>query len=263
MREIPVLLYHNVGHYPESMMEDGILPETLEFQMEYFSKNEWNVVTLERAINHLTGSEKLPLKSVALTFNGGYHDAITNVYPILKKYCFPATFFIPPETIGGTRQLFGQTISCMSLAEIREIADHGMGIGLLANGGYSIRNENYNENAIRKNVIAAVKTMRGEMALQIDYCAFKEGVPRPPLWHFLQQQGFRAVFTQCPTNRRTWIDGIGRIQIDDDDQNIFFTKISKIYLFFKDRRTWKYIRKYKIDKVAHHISEAWNRIKSG
>jgi len=81
------------------------------------------------------------------------------------------------------------------------------------------------------------------------------------LWEFLQAQGFSAVFTQCPTNRRASVDGIGRIQVDDDDPNIFLTKISKTYLFFKDKRSWKYIRKYRIDKVVHRISETLNRVR--
>ena len=261
MREIPVLLYHNIGHYPKTMMEDGILPETFEFQMKFFSENEWNIVTLEQAISHLTGSKKLPSNSLALTFNGGYKDAFTNVFPILKKYHLNATFFIPPETIGGTRLINGEAINCMDLEDLKKLQGNGMKIGLLAHGGWSIRNENYNEEAIKKSVTAGVEKLHNEMAFPIEYCAFKEGVPKPPLWAFLKKQGFRAVFTQCPTNRKTWIDGIGRIQIDDDDQNIFYTKISKTYLFFKDRRTWKYIRKYKIDRVAHHISETWNRVK--
>jgi len=261
MREIPVLLYHNIGYYPEKMMEDGVLPETLEFQMKFFSENNWNIVSLAQAVDHLTGVQKLPPRSLALTFNGGYRDVMDHVFPVLKKYHLHATFFIPPETIGGTRQLYGETIDCMCLDEIRELRDGGMEIGLLAYNGGSIRNENYNEPAIRDSITAELKTMREELGLDITYCAFKEGVPQPPLWRYLKRKGFKAVFTQCPTNRRAWIDGIGRIQIDDDDQNIFFTKISKTYLFFKDKRTWKFLRKYKIDRVAHHISETWNRIK--
>jgi len=52
-----------------------------------------------------------------------------------------------------------------------------------------------------------------------------------------------------------------KIQIDDDDHNILLTKISKAYLFFKDKRSWKYIRKYKVDNLAHRISETLARIK--
>ena len=92
-------------------------------------------------------------------------------------------------------------------------------------------------------------------------CGFKEGVPKRPLWKFIQKQGFEAVFTQCPTRCGVSNQGIGRIQIDDDDHNIFLTKISTTYLFFKDKTIWKYLRKYKLDRVAHFISDTWNWIK--
>ncbi|MBW2206204.1 MAG: hypothetical protein JRG79_04780, partial [Deltaproteobacteria bacterium] len=49
--------------------------------------------------------------------------------------------------------------------------------------------------------------------------------------------------------------------MDDDDFNIFLTKVSRTYLFFKDKRSWKYIRTYKLDRVAHRLSETLDRIR--
>ena len=109
MREIPVLLYHNVGDYSVEMMEDGISPQAFARQMQYLSSNWYQIVNLDGSVDHLAG--------------------------------------------------------------------------------------------------------------------------------------------------------IGCIQIDDDDHNIFLTKISKLYLFFKDKRSWQYIRQYKIDRLAHRISETLDRIK--
>lgn len=261
MREIPVLMYNNIGNYPENMMEDGILPETFDAQIKYLSESQWNIVKLEQAVDHLTGNIKLPDKSLALTIDGGYYDAFQNVFPTLMKYGLKATFFIPPETIGGERKISGEPIKCMGVKEIKELVSSGMEIGLLANNGVHIRNENYNEDAIKKNVLEELELVHEKLGVDVAYCAFKEGVPGSELWSFLKNNGLKAVFTQCPTNQRAERYGIGRIQIDDDDQNIFFTKISKTYLFFKDKRSWKYLRKYKIDRVAHHISETWNKIK--
>lgn len=95
----------------------------------------------------------------------------------------------------------------------------------------------------------------------VRFCAFKEGVPNESLWGHLSSLGFRAVFTQCPTYQKPTVHGIGRIQIDDDDHNIFLTKISKTYLFFKDKRSWDYIRKFRLDRVGHHISENINFVR--
>jgi hypothetical protein len=39
------------------------------------------------------------------------------------------------------------------------------------------------------------------------------------------------------------------------------TKISRTYLFFKDKRSWKYIRRYGFDRAAHRISETMDRLR--
>ncbi|MBU4462478.1 MAG: hypothetical protein KKB05_00840, partial [Proteobacteria bacterium] len=70
IKEAPVLLYHNVGNYPEPMMEDGILPETFRQQMRFFLENGYNIVALDQALDHLAGRDKLPPKSLALTIDG-------------------------------------------------------------------------------------------------------------------------------------------------------------------------------------------------
>ena len=261
MREIPVLLYHNIGNYPENMMEDGMLPETFAKQMKFLADNGYQIVTLRQALEHMNRKTKLSSKAMAITIDGGYNDAFTNVFPILKKYGFPATFFVPPESIGKERTIGGESIKCLNWEEVREIRDSGMEIGLWAYHGRSIRLTNYNEHAIKESIAPAMQILKKEINPQVRHCAFKEGVPEKSLWHFLKQQGFGAVFTQCPTNRSAAVDGIGRIQIDDDDHNIFITKISKTYLLFKDRRSWKYIRKHKLDKVGHWISETWDQVR--
>lgn len=261
MREIPVLLYHNIGNYPENMMADGMSPKTFEKQMRFLAENGYKIVTLSRALEHLNRKIKLPSQTLAITIDGGYHDAFINVLPGLKKYNFPATFFISPEYIGKERTIGGEPIKCMDWNQVHELINSGMEIGLLAYHGRSIRLTNYNEQAIKDSIPPAMKIMNQEIDSQIKYCAFKEGVPEKSLWRYLQLQGFDAVFTQCPTNRSVAVDGIGRIQIDDDDHNIFLTKISKTYLFFKDKRSWKYIRKHKLDKAGHWLSETYDQLK--
>ncbi len=263
MREIPILLYHNIGHYPENMMEDGMLPETFAKQMKFLADNGYQIVTLRQALDHMNRKTKLSSKAMAITVDGGYQDAFTKVLPVLKKYGFPATFFIPPESIGRQRTIKGDPVACLTWDQVREIRECGVEIGLWAYHGQSIRLKNYNEHAIKESIAPAMEIMGREINPRVRYCAFKEGVPGKSLWHFLKQQGFGAVFTQCPTNRRAAVDGIGRIQVDDDDHNIFLTKISRTYLFFKDRQSWKYIRKYKLDKVAHWLSETWDQVKEG
>jgi len=96
-------------------MEDGILPESFREQMRFFSENGYNIVILDQTLDHLAGRIKLPPKSIAITIDGGYRDAYTDVFPTLKSHNFHATFFIIPECIGGERKIKGQFIPCLTL----------------------------------------------------------------------------------------------------------------------------------------------------
>jgi len=165
-----------------------------------------------------------------------------------------------PGCIGKERTIKGNPIECLTWDEVHELKRGGMEIGLLAYGGKGIKNH-YDERAIKEDISASMEIVKSNLNSEIKFCAFKEGVPGESLWNFLQGLDFHAVFTQCPTYQQATPAGIGRIQIDDDDHNIFLTKISNIYLLFKDKRSWKYIRKYRIDRLTHRISETWNRIK--
>ncbi|MDF1590716.1 MAG: polysaccharide deacetylase family protein [Desulfobacterales bacterium] len=262
MREIPVIQYQNVGDYPENMMEDGILPKTFERQMKFFSDNNFDIVTLDKALDHLNKKIKLNSNALAITINGGYQDAYANALPVLKRCNLKATFFISPEFIGNQRTINGEPIKCLTWEEVRKLIENGMEVGLLAYRGTSIK-QKYDEEVVKESIIKELHIFHDKLGneIKLRYCAFKEGVPSKSLWKFIQGQGFEAVFSQCPTNRRASNRAIGRIQIDDDDHNIFLTKISKTYLFFKDKWIWKYLRKYKADRVAHRISDTWNWIK--
>ena len=143
---------------------------------------------------------------------------------------------------------------------VEKIIRSGYEIGFLAYGGRAIKDQNDTE-SIRGSILRSLELIKRSSNIQVRYCAFKEGVPQQSLWNFLQGLGFQAVFTQCPTNQTPTHAGIGRIQIDDDDHNIFLTKISDTYLFFKDKPSWKYIRRYKLDFLMHHMSEAFNKFK--
>jgi len=260
MKEKPILLYHNIGNYPVEMMEDGLSPETFAFQMNFLFENGYSVVALDQAVVHLIGKIKLPQKSIAITIDGGYQDALTNALPVLKRHQFPATFFIAPEFLGDKQLIKGRPIQCLNWNEVDNIFRSGCEIGLLAYEGRSIKNQN-DEETIRGSILKSLELLKRRSDVQVRHCAFREGVPGESLWNFLQGLGFQAVFTQCPTNQAPTPAGIGRIQIDDEDHNIFLTKISDTYLFFKDKPSWKYIRRYHLDHVAHQISEAWNNIR--
>jgi peptidoglycan/xylan/chitin deacetylase (PgdA/CDA1 family) len=55
---------------------------------------------LETLLARLSSGKPLPPKTVALTFDDGYMDNYLNAFPILKKYHYPATVFMPANLVG-------------------------------------------------------------------------------------------------------------------------------------------------------------------
>lgn len=105
-----ILGYHRVK-YPskDQYMEPGmyVSPAVFEKQMrilgEYFE-----VVSLEKTYKKDVNSRK-PL--CVLTFDDGWNDFYTNAYPVLKKYHYPATVFLPTVYIGSNKMLWTDALA--------------------------------------------------------------------------------------------------------------------------------------------------------
>jgi hypothetical protein len=105
------------------------------------------------------------------------------------------------------------------------------------------------------------KMLEDKPDVEIRYFGIKEGIPNRAVRELVASQGYRAFLTKCPTFRKPSLDWVGKVQVDNDDFNIFLTKISSTYLFFKDKKNWKYIRKFKLDGEGHRVSETYDQLR--
>jgi len=256
MKKVKIIMYNNIGAYPEAAMEDGISPDAFAHDMAYLADNGYHVVPLAEALELAESGKPIPDKLLSLTFDGGFSDAHKNVFPVLRKHGFPATFLVSLPDVGKSLTVYGEPIPCMGWEEIREIAEAGFEVGayLLSWRAYHPHLEADIINAIR-DAAAAFPDLLGKA---LRYVSVREGIPGKAVMEALKEVGIEAFLTKCPTKRRPHRYVIGRIQIDDNDPNIFFIKISRNYLRFKDSRSWPYLRKYKIDRLAHLISDTVN-----
>lgn len=253
-------MYNNVGSYPEAAMEDAVSADAFARDMEYLASNGYEVVPLAKALELAESGRRIPDKLLSLSIDGGYADAYEYVFPILKKHGFPATFLISLPDVGKSIEVYGEPVACMGWEEIREIAKAGFDIG-----AYLLSWQVYHPDREEK-LIAAIQDASTAfpdlLNSQLRYVSVREGIPGKAVMAALKEAGVEAFLTKCPTKRRPHRYIIGRIQVDDDDPNIFYIKISRNYLRFKDSRSWRYLRKYKMDRLAHLISDAVNKRRS-
>lgn len=124
IKKASILMYHSVGN-------NGVLftvtTEDLEKQLAFLKIKNYNVIRLADLIENLRNKNKIPPKTVVLTFDDAYRDNYFNAFPLLKKYNLPATVFIPTAYVGKEMlNSEGKTIPVMSWQEAKEMEESGL-----------------------------------------------------------------------------------------------------------------------------------------
>lgn len=86
---VPVLMYHAVSDEMWGIEELFVSPSDMEEQLAYIVDNGYDAIWFED-LSHLEDYDK----PVILTFDDGYEDNYTNLFPLLQKYGVKATIFV-------------------------------------------------------------------------------------------------------------------------------------------------------------------------
>ncbi|MEZ8470158.1 polysaccharide deacetylase family protein [Vibrio splendidus] len=97
---LTVVMYHYVRRIEQSRYEGikGLEVDHFIEQLEFFDKH-YNVVTMEQVFAAKYENQPLPDKALLLTFDDGYAEHFTHVYPILKKMGLQGSFYVPAKTV--------------------------------------------------------------------------------------------------------------------------------------------------------------------
>ncbi len=100
---LPILQYHAVDVRPiAGPWGRRLTLATARFkaEMDYLAGAGYHPVTLELAYAGMAHLRPLPRNPIALTFDDGYRDNYTVVFPILRAHHFVATFFVITAAVG-------------------------------------------------------------------------------------------------------------------------------------------------------------------
>ena len=118
------LLYHSItDKLIENEWPENTTPKDLFcIQMKYLSDNNYNVISCDTALEHITKNKEIPPRAVAITFDDGFKDNYRNALPALKKYSFPATIFLAADYLNNPPY----NAEILNQSEIREIRTSGI-----------------------------------------------------------------------------------------------------------------------------------------
>jgi len=98
-----ILNYHRVyrGELSTPFDEELFGPSLESFteQMHWLKENRAVFLSEDELIYYQQQQKKIPKRSILITFDDGYKDNFTLVYPVLRSLRIPAIYFIPTEGI--------------------------------------------------------------------------------------------------------------------------------------------------------------------
>jgi peptidoglycan/xylan/chitin deacetylase (PgdA/CDA1 family) len=128
---IPVLMYHSISEDSETGVppyyRTATRPDVFDSHMRYLHAHGYSVLNLGEAVDALETDSNIRGKCVVITFDDGFRDFYTNAFPILKKYGFTATMFVPTGLINERDSFKGKPV--MTWDEIRELKGQGIQFG--------------------------------------------------------------------------------------------------------------------------------------
>jgi peptidoglycan/xylan/chitin deacetylase (PgdA/CDA1 family) len=126
--KIPMIMYH----YVEYVKDDGdlirrqlnIVPSLFEGHLQALRKANYETYFVRDVPAILSDSVRYSTQSAILTFDDGYEDFYTVVFPLLKKYHMRATVYIIYDYIGRTGFLNEKQIQELAESDLVEIGSH-------------------------------------------------------------------------------------------------------------------------------------------
>ncbi|WP_082081673.1 poly-beta-1,6-N-acetyl-D-glucosamine N-deacetylase PgaB [Methylocucumis oryzae] len=139
-----VLNYHDIVETDADIKQDtDVSVKRFEQHLRWLQQNHYSVISIQQVIDAAAGTKALPKKTVLLTFDDGYLSFYQQVFPLLKKYQYPATVSVVGSWLedrgkpSDVKQalLTVEQLKLMQQSGLVEIASHSYDLhrGILAN----------------------------------------------------------------------------------------------------------------------------------
>jgi len=125
--DVPVLMFHRVASpatATDAVSRDlTVAPATFAAELAWLRTHGYHPIRQAQLFRALELAAPLPPRPVVLTFDDGYVDAATTIAPLLRRYGWPATFFVITGRAGARAFLNWNQIVALDRAGM-DVASH-------------------------------------------------------------------------------------------------------------------------------------------
>ncbi|EFA73653.1 hypothetical protein CRD_01162 [Raphidiopsis brookii D9] len=168
LARVPIFMYHDI--LPQKQVFFDVTPEELEAHFQQLQKEGVTPVSPDWLLAHLRTGVPLPAKPVLLSFDDGYGGHYEYVYPLLKKYNFPAIFSVYVKKMEGKTarsSLTWEQLQEMASSSLVTIASHSV------NHPRDLRQ--LSEQELSSEVIDSKRILQERLGIPINYFTYPEG----------------------------------------------------------------------------------------
>ncbi|MBW4443055.1 MAG: polysaccharide deacetylase family protein [Plectolyngbya sp. WJT66-NPBG17] len=189
LAKVPIMMYHDIVAQKEVFFD--VTPEEFEAHLQLIQKNGLTPISLDQLVEHLKTGIPLPAKPIVLTFDDGYLGHYKFVYPLLKKYRYPAAFAIYPAKIDKPRGRPGMTweqIKEMSADPLVTIESHSV------NHPADLR-EIKDDAKLALEMTESKRVLEANLGIPIKYFVYPEGKNDERVQQAAIAAGYQAAWT--------------------------------------------------------------------
>ncbi len=195
LAKVPILMYHDI--LPQKEVFFDVTPEELEAHFQFIREQGMTPISPDWLLAHLQTGIPLPEKPVLLSFDDGYGGHYEHVYPLLKKYGYPAVFSIYVTKMDGKTarsSLTWEQLKILAADPLITIASHTV------NHPKDLREAD--DEQLRQEVMESKQILEERLGIPIRYFTYPEGKYDARVKQWVLAAGYEMAFSMSDVDER-------------------------------------------------------------
>ncbi|PDT32146.1 glycosyl transferase family 2 [Rhizobium sp. L9] len=191
--DVPILMYHQVSDDgPEQLSRYRQSPEAFESQLAFLRDAGWRGMTLDRLLACFDEGAKPPEKTLVLTFDDATRDFMTHALPLLHRYGFPSSLFVPTDRVGSSAiwdSAYGPPAPLLTWEELAAVANSDVTLG--AHGARHVRLSALAPESLLRELAGSKAMLEKCLGREVLAVAYPYGDFDPAIREIAEQCGYR------------------------------------------------------------------------